>query len=177
MNEMSERYSSFDGSSIKRMRLDDDFDDSAVSRSPERTVCCSSSSSSLSCSPSDSGEEDHRSSSVSSGCCSSEITPLPFLDLEAHQQISETEISSLITINFRTQGSENLGETADMDSATKTERRDGQKKEKAPTEAELDDFFSAAERFQQKRFTDKYNYDIVNDTPLEGRYEWVSLKP
>lgn len=68
-----------------------------------------------------------------------------------------------------------------MDSATmETERRDGQKtekKEKAPTQAELDDFFSAAERRQQKRFTDKYNYDIVNDTPLEGRYEWVSLKP
>jgi len=23
----------------------------------------------------------------------------------------------------------------------------------------------------------RYNYDIVNDTPLEGRYQWVSLKP
>ena len=48
-----------------------------------------------------------------------------------------------------------------MDSATtttKTERRVGQKQEKkakAPTQAELDDFFSAAERGQQKRFTDK----------------------
>lgn len=46
-----------------------------------------------------------------------------------------------------------------MDSATtKKERRDGlkqKKKEKAPTQAELDDFFSAAERFQQKRFTEK----------------------
>lgn len=81
MNEMSERDSketSFEGSSIKRMRLDGD--DSAVSRSQERTV-----SSSLAYSASDSEDEDHRSSSVSSGCSSSEIardTGLPFLDLE-----------------------------------------------------------------------------------------------
>ncbi|KAF8096665.1 hypothetical protein N665_0304s0029 [Sinapis alba] len=160
MNERDSKESSFEGSNIKRMRLADDDDE--VLRSLERTLSSSSSSSSLSYS----GEEDHQSSSV---------TRLPFLDLE---QISETEISSLITINFRRtqQGSEILGETAEMDSsAKKTETRE--KKEKAPTQAELDDFFSAAERFQQKRFTDKYNYDIVNDTPLEGRYEWVSLKP
>ncbi|XP_013720623.1 cyclin-dependent kinase inhibitor 7 isoform X2 [Brassica napus] len=181
MNEMSERDSketSFEGSSIKRMRLELDGDDSAVSRSQERTV-----SSSLAYSASDSEDEDHRSSSVSSGCSSSEIardTGLPFLDLE---QISETEVSSLITINFRAQGSPSSEILGEMDSATtttKTERRVGQKQEKkakAPTQAELDDFFSAAERGQQKRFTDKYNYDIVNDTPLEGRYEWVSLKP
>ncbi|WZZ64070.1 cyclin-dependent kinase inhibitor 7 isoform X1 [Brassica napus] len=184
MNEMSERDSketSFEGSSIKRMRLELDGDDSAVSRSQERTV-----SSSLAYSASDSEDEDHRSSSVSSGCSSSEIardTGLPFLDLEAQQQISETEVSSLITINFRAQGSPSSEILGEMDSATtttKTERRVGQKQEKkakAPTQAELDDFFSAAERGQQKRFTDKYNYDIVNDTPLEGRYEWVSLKP
>ncbi|CAH2036254.1 unnamed protein product [Thlaspi arvense] len=205
MNEISEREpmifkrnsgeTEFEGSNIKRIRLDDDDDDdladSEVLRSLERTV----SSSSLAYSASDSGgfsvasseEYHHRSSSVSSGCSSSETneistdTRLPFLDLEA-QQISETEISTLITNNFREQGSplsENLGETAEMDSAT-TEKRDQrkpEKTEKSPTQAELDDFFSAAERFEQKRFTEKYNYDIVNDTPLEGRYQWVTLKP
>lgn len=114
---------------------------------------------------------------------------------QAHQ-ISETEISTLITNNFRLQHteetfqrfvfnfphivsaikkknhyflvihrrkesplSENLGEeTGEMESA-KTERRDqqktGEKKEKSPTQAELDDFFSAAERNEQKRFTEK----------------------
>ncbi|CAE5959760.1 unnamed protein product [Arabidopsis arenosa] len=198
LREMSEtkpkRDSDYEGSNIKRMRLDDDDD---VLRSPTRTLS-SSSSSSLAYSVSDSGgfcsvalseeEYDHRSSSIiSSGCSSSETneiaTRLPFSDLEAHQ-ISETEISTLITNNnFSKQGSplsENLGETAEMDSAT-TERRDQRKSEKkmekSPTQAELDDFFSAAERFEQKRFTEKYNYDIVNDTPLEGRYQWVSLKP
>ncbi|RID56933.1 hypothetical protein BRARA_F00345 [Brassica rapa] len=165
MNEMSERDSketSFEGSSIKRMRLDDG-DDSA-----EETTVSSSSSSSLSYSAAlDSEDEDHRSSSARD-------TSLPFLDLEGEQQISETEVSSLITISFRAQGSP----SSEMDSATTTKTERQEKKAKAPpTQAELDDFFSAAERGQQKRFSDKYNYDIVNDTPLEGRYEWVSLKP
>ncbi|GAA0160243.1 hypothetical protein LIER_16839 [Lithospermum erythrorhizon] len=43
---------------------------------------------------------------------------------------------------------------------------------KMPSEAELEDFFSAAEKYEQNRFAEKYNYDIVKDVPLEGRYEW-----
>ncbi|CAA7048301.1 unnamed protein product [Microthlaspi erraticum] len=204
MNEISERdtklykrnpgETELVGSSIKRMKLDDDDDDladSEVFRSLERTV-----SSSLAYSASDSGGfsaalsegDDHQSSSVSSDCSSSETNEtathsrLPFLDLEAHQ-ISETEISTLINNNFREQASplsENLGETAEMEDSATRERRDQRKKEKtekSPTQAELDDFFSAAESYEQKRFTEKYNYDIVKDTPLEGRYQWVSLKP
>lgn len=46
-----------------------------------------------------------------------------------------------------------------------------------PTEFELEEFFSAAEKNIQKKFQEKYNYDIVKDVPLEGRYEWVQLKP
>ncbi|PPR85474.1 hypothetical protein GOBAR_AA35216 [Gossypium barbadense] len=37
-----------------------------------------------------------------------------------------------------------------------------------PTQAEIDEFFSVAE---------KYNYDIVKDVPLDGRYQWIRLKP
>ncbi|KAL6572937.1 hypothetical protein OROHE_002413 [Orobanche hederae] len=53
------------------------------------------------------------------------------------------------------------------------------KAEKIPTEAELEEFFAAAEKNLQKQFVDKYNYDIAKDEPLEGRYEWVpvQLKP
>nr|XP_043624608.1 cyclin-dependent kinase inhibitor 7-like isoform X2 [Erigeron canadensis] len=43
--------------------------------------------------------------------------------------------------------------------------------------AEIDEFFALAERKEQKRFADKYNYDIVKDVPTEGRYQWVRLKP
>ncbi|CAL0314416.1 unnamed protein product [Lupinus luteus] len=46
-----------------------------------------------------------------------------------------------------------------------------------PTELELEEFFTTAEKDIQKRFQDKYNYDIVEDVPLEGRYEWFQLKP
>ncbi|KAK9942149.1 hypothetical protein M0R45_007832 [Rubus argutus] len=28
-----------------------------------------------------------------------------------------------------------------------------------------------------KRFAEKYNFDIGKDAPLEGRYEWIRLKP
>ncbi|KAJ0522472.1 putative cyclin-dependent kinase inhibitor domain-containing protein [Helianthus annuus] len=49
--------------------------------------------------------------------------------------------------------------------------------ENNPTPAEIDEFFSVFEKKEQKRFADKYNYDIVNDVPMEGRYQWVVLKP
>lgn len=99
----------FEGSNIKRMRLDDDD----VSRSPTRTL---SSSSSLAYSVSDSGgfcsaalseEDDHRSSSISSGCSSSETNEIatntrpPFLDLKVnfetrHSRNTDFEISLCI---------------------------------------------------------------------------------
>ncbi|XP_019166407.1 PREDICTED: cyclin-dependent kinase inhibitor 7-like isoform X2 [Ipomoea nil] len=47
---------------------------------------------------------------------------------------------------------------------------------KAPA-AEIEEFFAVAEKYEQKRFQEKYNYDIVKDAPLEGRYQWVRLKP
>lgn len=48
---------------------------------------------------------------------------------------------------------------------------------KMPSDSEIEDFFTAAEKDLQKRFTDKYNFDIVKDVPLEGRYEWVPINP
>ncbi|KFK35995.1 hypothetical protein AALP_AA4G064400 [Arabis alpina] len=167
-------------SNIKRIKLDDDLADSSSSSSRTYSASdpgCFSFSTVLS------EQNDHR--SFTSEEETNEIatnTRLQFSDLEEVNQISETEISTLINNNnnnFRKQVSENLGETSEMDSATteKKKKKDGRKTEKSPTKAELDDFFSASEKYEQKRFTAKYNYDIVNDTPLEGRYQWVSLKP
>lgn len=42
-----------------------------------------------------------------------------------------------------------------------------------PTAYEMDEFFAFAEKQQQIIFMGKYNFDIVNDVPLPGRYEWV----
>ncbi|KAH7669764.1 Cyclin-dependent kinase inhibitor domain-containing protein [Dioscorea alata] len=44
-----------------------------------------------------------------------------------------------------------------------------------PTAHEMDEFFNEAEKVQQRSFTEKYNYDVVNDCPLPGRFEWVKL--
>ncbi|KAJ0981486.1 hypothetical protein J5N97_009741 [Dioscorea zingiberensis] len=46
-----------------------------------------------------------------------------------------------------------------------------------PPDDEIEAFFATAEREEQQRFTSKYNFDVVNDTPMTGRYEWVRLKP
>ncbi|CAN6554971.1 unnamed protein product [Malus baccata var. baccata] len=47
---------------------------------------------------------------------------------------------------------------------------------KSPPSEEIEEFFAAVEKYEHKHFTEKYNYDIVNDVPLEGRYQWVCLK-
>ncbi|KAJ9564535.1 hypothetical protein OSB04_000501 [Centaurea solstitialis] len=49
--------------------------------------------------------------------------------------------------------------------------------EKMPSATELEEFFASAETELHKRFKEKYNYDIVNDTPLEGRFQWIQVNP
>ncbi|CAI0426632.1 unnamed protein product [Linum tenue] len=44
-----------------------------------------------------------------------------------------------------------------------------------PTTQEMDDFFASQEEQQRRLFIDKYNFDVVNDIPLPGRYEWVQV--
>ncbi|MCI22573.1 cyclin-dependent kinase inhibitor 3-like [Trifolium medium] len=39
----------------------------------------------------------------------------------------------------------------------------------------MDEFFALAEKQQQAIFMEKYNFDVVNDVPLPGRYEWVPV--
>ncbi|GMH20411.1 hypothetical protein Nepgr_022252 [Nepenthes gracilis] len=46
-----------------------------------------------------------------------------------------------------------------------------------PSAYEMEEFFAAAELLQQEQFLTKYNFDIVNDSPLSGRFEWVRLIP
>lgn len=40
---------------------------------------------------------------------------------------------------------------------------------------EIEEFFAYAEQQAQKKFIEKYNFDIVNDSPLPGRYEWEQV--
>ncbi|GKB70327.1 cyclin-dependent kinase inhibitor 7-like protein, partial [Tanacetum coccineum] len=50
------------------------------------------------------------------------------------------------------------------------------RRQPSPSSEEIDEFFKEAEKYQHKRFVEKYNFDIVKDVPVEGRYEWVKLK-
>lgn len=45
-----------------------------------------------------------------------------------------------------------------------------------PLAQEIEEFFACHEREQQRRFADKYNFDITNENPLEGCYEWVKVQ-
>ncbi|XP_039027276.1 cyclin-dependent kinase inhibitor 3-like [Hibiscus syriacus] len=44
-----------------------------------------------------------------------------------------------------------------------------------PTAQEVEEFFVCTEQQQQRQFIEKYNFDIANDLPLPGRYEWVKI--
>ncbi|KAK4407336.1 Cyclin-dependent kinase inhibitor 3 [Sesamum angolense] len=46
-----------------------------------------------------------------------------------------------------------------------------------PTAHEMEEFFTRAEQPQQRHFIEKYNFDIVNDLPLPGRYEVLDSWP
>ncbi|CAN6210935.1 unnamed protein product [Urochloa humidicola] len=46
-----------------------------------------------------------------------------------------------------------------------------------PPPEELEAFLAAAESSLARRFAAKYNYDVVKDAPMEGRYEWVRVGP
>ncbi|XP_047963179.1 cyclin-dependent kinase inhibitor 3-like [Salvia hispanica] len=47
----------------------------------------------------------------------------------------------------------------------------------APPAHELEEFFAREEQLVQRRFAEKYNFDIVKDLALRGRYEWVAVRP
>ncbi|THG05795.1 hypothetical protein TEA_026406 [Camellia sinensis var. sinensis] len=102
------------------------------------------------------------------------------VELEAHANSGfENEISTLVSCRF---SRETTPSSDEMESSTATKRstaslRRKHPEAKMPAAAEIEEFFSAAEKYEQKRFVDKYNYDVVKDVPLEGRYQWVRLKP
>ncbi|KAL3738840.1 hypothetical protein ACJRO7_020245 [Eucalyptus globulus] len=63
---------------------------------------------------------------------------------------------------------------------SRTMKPSGERKPPAadvPSREELESFFSAAEKREQQRFAEKYNYDVAMDVPLEGRYRWIRSKP
>ncbi|RCV11994.1 hypothetical protein SEVIR_2G241551v4 [Setaria viridis] len=51
------------------------------------------------------------------------------------------------------------------------------KRARPPPQEEVEAFLAAAESSMARRFAAKYNYDVVKDAPMDGRYEWVRVGP
>ncbi|GMI74550.1 hypothetical protein HRI_001124300 [Hibiscus trionum] len=106
---------------------------------------------------------------------------LRFVDLEAKSL--ETEIPARVIINkFSRETTPLLSELSGVSEEMETPEKSpppspAKRKPKTPSQDEIDEFFSVNEKYEQKRFIETYNYDIVKDTPVDGRYQWVRLKP
>ncbi|CAN4107691.1 unnamed protein product [Withania somnifera] len=110
---------------------------------------------------------------------------LKSLDLKAEEFETDNSASFNGSFSENFKPSEHCEESEDMESSSTTTKKSSSSgsadHRKPPSaakvpEAEIEEFFAVAEKCEQKRFAEKYNYDIVKDVPLEGRYEWVSLK-
>ncbi|KAI5439261.1 cyclin-dependent kinase inhibitor 7 [Lathyrus oleraceus] len=135
--------------------------------------------------------EKHSSGSTSdeefpASCCSSngsvelDEERIKSLDLEVESAQGETSTCNCdeeIERREMSRSSEFRGNSHELESMETNSRRPISSPKKTPTEYELEEFFAAAEKDIQKKFQEKYNYDILKDVPLEGRYEWVQLKP
>ncbi|KAI3789334.1 hypothetical protein L2E82_02127 [Cichorium intybus] len=130
-------------------------------------------------------------SSADSGCCDHVLSTQCVkndlsLDLKAELRFqTETSMSSNDGSSRETSSSSEICvDSEEMESSSTlkkkpaaTSRRKPVTVSNCPPAAEIDEFFYLAEKKEQKRFADKYNYDIVNDATMEGRYHWVRLKP
>ncbi|KAK1358850.1 Cyclin-dependent kinase inhibitor [Heracleum sosnowskyi] len=94
-------------------------------------------------------------------------------DLEVENSNSKTDNST--SMNSREFSSSSLSDVMETTTKKKTKNK-ASSAQKKPSMAEIEDFFSVAEKYEAKRFAEKYNYDIVKDVPLEGKYQWVRIK-
>ncbi|CAH8285657.1 unnamed protein product [Eruca vesicaria subsp. sativa] len=75
--------------------------------------------------------------------------------------------------SFEEKGSE--FESGDRETTPCSLRRDSEEATQSVPSREIEDFFAFAEQQQQRYFTEKYNFDIVSENPLPGRYEWIKV--
>nr|VDC72172.1 unnamed protein product [Brassica rapa] len=171
----------------KKKKLDDSSSDShaVVLAIPSTSVASTQGRCSVT------SDDDDKSSIVSSGCFSSESNetvrnnPTSGADLEVKllESVALLVFVKSPLIFFFDTVSEALGETTEteMESSSSALKRDNKPPgvSKIPTAEEVEAFLSELEGGddKRKRFIEKYNFDIVNDKPLRGRYMWDRLKP
>ncbi|XP_052195332.1 cyclin-dependent kinase inhibitor 7-like [Diospyros lotus] len=126
---------------------------------------------------------------VQASCCSSNGSSdlakevLEIVDLEDDSRLQKESSTCDFDNGDRresTPSSELQGESGELESTTRPLEANSRRRssaEKMPSATELEEFFAAAEEDLHEQFKKKYNYDIVKDVPLQGRYEWIMLKP
>ncbi|KZV37448.1 Cyclin-dependent kinase inhibitor family protein [Dorcoceras hygrometricum] len=128
------------------------------------------------CSSADDGDE-------SSGVVAESVVESPDLEDFVDMQCESVENEISMAINYSRIGHETRGdsEQSSLEStphaASPHRISTSSTAGRSPSAEEIEEFFAAVEEYEQKRFAEKYNYDIAKDVPLEGKYEWVPLHP
>ncbi|OAY34752.1 cyclin-dependent kinase inhibitor 3 [Manihot esculenta] len=99
-----------------------------------------------------------------------------YLDFEPRERSTRESTPCSLIRDSNTIGTP--GSTTRQGSSTTTNRRVRNVIQRNnPTTEDMEEFFACAEQKQQRLFIEKYNFDVVNDLPLPGRYEWVQVIP
>ncbi|KAJ9176572.1 hypothetical protein P3X46_011871 [Hevea brasiliensis] len=99
-----------------------------------------------------------------------------YLDFEPRERSTRESTPCSLIRDSNTIGTP--GSTTRQGSSTTTNRRVRNVIQRNnPTTKDMEEFFACAEQKQQRLFIEKYNFDVVNDLPLPGRYEWVQVIP
>ncbi|CAL9199247.1 cyclin-dependent kinase inhibitor 5-like [Musa acuminata AAA Group] len=110
--------------------------------------------------------------------CPSDVSCEPAVPARSAEELDATTFYSCNVERGEMMASNNPDEGAsDPESAAERESRRRSMVVATPSETELEDFFAAAEIDLRRRFTQKYNFDVVEDVPLAGRYDWIPLTP
>ncbi|XP_076933807.1 cyclin-dependent kinase inhibitor 7-like isoform X2 [Bidens hawaiensis] len=118
-----------------------------------------------------------RSGGVTGSCCSSTGSIEKLIKVSDLESVDQSETTAINNLD----GNESIPCEVESTAVEKqstvmnNSRRKVLPVEKMPPEAELEKFFASAQKDLNERFKNKYNYDIVNDIPLEGRFEWIQV--
>ncbi|XP_074343520.1 uncharacterized protein LOC141682721 isoform X2 [Apium graveolens] len=125
-------------------------------------------------SPENSASPERNAVSVDqSPACSDEFYDNTSRSADLKVENSKTNNSTFMNRELSSSSLSQVMETTTTKTTTKNKASSAQKK---PSMEEIEEFFSRAEKYEAKRFAEKYNYDIVKDVPLEGKYQWVRIK-
>nr|XP_027093562.1 cyclin-dependent kinase inhibitor 3-like isoform X1 [Coffea arabica] len=94
---------------------------------------------------------------------------LDFEPRESRSTRESTPCSLIRGVDVATPGSSTRQKTANA------VNRRGAILDNVPSASEIEEFFASADQCQRRQFIEKYNFDVVNDFPLPGRYEWVKV--